>query len=175
MTKLSLYLATLLLGSRFPGPAIPPVAPPTAVIVPAPIAPITEDEQKLVDLANAERRSRGMAGLRSNWMLVQIAREHSREMCERDYFDHISPTPGLRTPKDRYLKALGRTPSWAIISENIFYASIVSPELGHRCLMRSEPHRENILNSRFEEVGVGVYESPDGRFWVTQVFLTQID
>ena len=170
MTKLSLYLVTLLLGSRFPGPAIPPVAPPIAIVAPA---SVSGDEQRLVDLANAERRSRGINELRGNPMLVAIAREHSREMCELDYFDHVSPTPELRTPKDRYLKALGHTPSWAIISENIFYASITSPELGHKCLMNSEPHRENILNSRFEEIGVGVYEAPDGRFWVTQIFLTQ--
>jgi len=171
MTKLSLYLVTLLLGSRFPGPAIPPVAPPTALVIPA---PVSGDEQRLVDLANAERRSRGLNELRVNPMLVQIAREHSREMCERDYFDHASPTPELRTPKDRYLKALGRSPNWAIISENIFYASVISPELGHKCLMDSQPHRENILNTRFEEIGIGVYESPDGKFWVTQMFLTQI-
>lgn len=172
MTKLSLYLATLLLGSRFPGPALPPVAPPTAIVVPA---PVSGDELKLVNLANAERRSRGMSDLRVNALLVQIAREHSREMCDLDYFDHMSPTPELRTPKDRYLKGLGHTPSWAIISENIFYASVVDPQLGHKCLMKSEPHRENILNTRFEQIGVGVYESPDGRFWVTQIFLTQID
>lgn len=172
MTKLPLYLVTLLLGSRFPGPAFPPVAPPTALVVPA---PVTANERKLVDLANAERRSRGLNELRVNSMLVQIAREHSREMCDLDYFDHASPTPELRMPKDRYLRALGHTPSWAIISENIFYSSVVSPELGHKCFMQSEPHRENILNPRFEEIGIGVYESPDGKFWVTQVFLTQID
>jgi len=172
MTKLSLYLVTILLGSRFPGPALPPAAPPPALVV---SASITADEQKLVDLANEERRSRGLSELKVNPMLIQVAREHSREMCEMDYFDHVSPTPDLHTPKDRYLKALGHTPSWAIISENIFYASIVSPELGHRLLMKSEPHRENILNSRFEEIGIGVYESPDGKFWVTQMFLTQID
>ena len=106
-------------------------------------------------------------------MLVQVAREHSREMCELDYFDHVSPKLGFRTPMERYLKALGRIPSEAMISENIFYASVASPELGHTYLMNSEPHKGNILNTRFEEMGIGVYQAPDGRFWVTQVFLTQ--
>jgi uncharacterized protein YkwD len=171
MTKLSLYLVTMLLGTHFPSPTAAPVSAPPIIVAQA---VVSADEQRLVDLANTERRSRGLQELRVNMMLVRIAREHSREMCERDYFDHASPTPGLRTPKDRYLNALGRTPDWACIAENIFYSSVTDPDLGHKCLMQSPPHRQNILGTEFDQVGVGVYEAPDGRFWVTQVFLTQI-
>jgi uncharacterized protein YkwD len=41
--------------------------------------------------------------------------------------------------------------------------------------MDSPKHRENLLDKRFDQVGVGVYISADGRFWVTQAFLGQKD
>ena len=41
--------------------------------------------------------------------------------------------------------------------------------------MNSPKHRKNILDPKFEQMGVGVYISPDGQFWVTELFLAQID
>ena len=96
-------------------------------------------------------------------------------MYEKNYFDHISPTPGLKTPMNRYLKSLGHTPEWALLGENLFYCSIVDVDRGHKCLMKSPKHKENILNPRFEQMGVGVYVSNDGQFWVTELFLAQRD
>lgn len=172
MTGFSLYLVTLLLGTRAPVVAPPVIQPPQIIVS---HIRLSGNERRLVNLVNAERRSSGLNELKVNPMLVRIAREHSREMCEKDYFDHISPDPDLRTPKARYLKGLGHTPNWACIAENLFYSSVVDADLGHKCLMESAPHKDNILSDQFNEIGVGVYESPDGRFWVTQMFLTQID
>jgi len=138
-------------------------------------AQLTYEEQRMMDLVNVERRQRGLSTLKVNPVLVRAAREHSREMWEKSYFDHMSPTFGLRTPMDRYIRTLGRMPTWACLSENLFYSSVIDPDLGHRCLMKSPPHRETILTADFNQIGVGVYESADGRFWVTQMFLSQID
>lgn len=170
MAKLSLYLATLLLGSNFSATTVP-ADPPAAVQS----VKMTADEQRFVDLANAARWDQNLRALAPNPLLVQVARRHSREMAERSYFDHFSPTPQLRTPADRYLDALGRRPTWALVGENLFYCTRVDSDLGHECLMESKPHRDNILNPRFEQIGVGAYIGPDGRYWVTQMFLAQID
>ncbi len=132
-------------------------------------------EQQYVDMTNAERWDRNMRVLSTNPLLVQVAREHSREMWEKNYFDHYSPTPGLKTPMERYLKALGNKPTWAYLGENLFYCSVVDAERGQKALMNSPKHRRNILDSRFEQMGVGVFVSPDGQFWVTELFLAQID
>jgi uncharacterized protein YkwD len=132
-------------------------------------------EQQFVDLTNAERWDRNLRVLSSNPQLVQVAREHSREMWARGYFDHYSPTPGLKTPMDRYLNTYGRTPTWAYLGENLFYCSVVDVARGQSCLMNSPKHRKNILDPKFEQMGVGVYISPDGQFWVTELFLAQID
>ena len=172
MAKISLYLVTLLLGNRLPGPAIEALPQPVPIVV---SAQLNIEERLLVDLANAERAKVGLHPLRVNDTLVRTARQHSAEMWQKDYFDHYSPTAGIRTPKDRYLRALGRTPSWAVIGENLFYSSVCDPQLANRCLMDSYAHAPNILGKQFDQIGVGVYEAPDGRFWVTQMFLSQVD
>lgn len=130
------------------------------------------EEQSFLDLINRERAERGLCRLKLDLLLVDVAREHSREMCEKGYFDHLSPTPGRRTPMERYLRALGRRPPYACVGENLFYCSVVDVERGHRALMASPGHRANILYPRFRSCGVGIYKSPSGQFWVTQMFLT---
>lgn len=170
MMKLSLYLATVLLNTNFsatPMAVAPGTVSPQAVAVMA--------EQQSVDLANAERRAAGVGELTVNPLLVQVARQHSREMYEMGYFDHTSPVPENKTPMKRYLNALGYVPRWACVGENLFYCSEVDPVRGHHSLMHSPRHRDNMLDSRFVEVGVGVHISPEGRFWITQVFLVQQD
>lgn len=170
MAKLSLYLATLLLGSNFSASSLP--KDPPAVVD---SARMTQIEQKFVDLANTERWNRDLKVFAVNPLLVEVARKHSREMYEKSYFDHNSPTPGIETPMDRYLKGFGHTPKYALVGENLFYCSVVDAALGHKTLMGSPRHKENIIDPRFEQVGVGVHIGPDGRFWVTQLFLRQID
>lgn len=170
MTKLSLYLATLLLGSNFSASTMPKEPPAVVSKV-----VLTGVEQQFVDKVNAERWDRNLGVLSVNPVLVQVARAHSEEMYRKDYFDHISPTPGQKTPMDRYLSTLGTTPKWAFLGENLFYCSIVDPQRGHKALMGSPKHKENIVNKRYEQIGVGAYVSPDGRFWVTELFLAQID
>jgi uncharacterized protein YkwD len=170
MIKLSFYLATVLLNTNFSATSAP-VVPSSVAFSPA----VVMAEQQISDLANAERRGKGLGELTTNPLLVRVARQHSREMCERGYFDHASPVAELKTPMKRYLQALGYVPKWACVGENLFYCSIVDPVRGHHCLMDSPAHRDNMLDERFEQIGVGVHISSDGRFWVTQVFLAQKD
>ena len=77
-----------------------------APILSAPASPdaLSPEEQEFIVKVNAERTSRGLNALTVDPLLVHTARAHSREMCARDYFDHHSPTPGLESPMDRYLK-----------------------------------------------------------------------
>ena len=168
MIKLSLYLATLLLGSNFSATTAPKTPAEGGLST-------TLVEQRFLDRVGSERLARHLRKLEVNPILAEVAREHSLEMWRKDYFDHISPTPEMKTPMTRYLKRLGRTPKWARLGENLFYCSIVDPDRGHKCLMSSATHRENILDDQYEQIGVGAYVSPDGRLWVTQLFLTQKD
>ncbi len=146
----------------------------------APASPnaLSSEEQEFIEKVNAERTQRGLNALAVDPLLVRTARAHSREMCARDYFDHHSPTPGLTTPMDRYLKGLhdmgGSTPESLLIGENIYYCSVFNDvynvDYGHRALMDSPGHRANILEKRFTKIGLGVYRNARGEFWVTEMF-----
>jgi uncharacterized protein YkwD len=133
---------------------------------------MTPDEWRFLELINRERTTRRMPVLKPDALLVEVAREHSREMCEKNYFDHASPTPGIRTPMDRYLKAVRPRPPHACVGENLFYCSIVDVDRGHRAFMNSPGHRANILYAPFRRGGVGIYKNDAGEFWVTEMFLT---
>lgn len=133
---------------------------------------MTADELRFLEMLNKERASRRLVELKPDPLLVAVAREHSREMRDKDYFDHISPTPGQKTPMDRYLRAVRRRPPHVCVGENLFYCSVVDVERGHRALMNSPSHRANILYAPFRSAGIGIYKSESGEFWVTQMFLS---
>lgn len=136
------------------------------------------EEEAFVALINAERSQRGLSILAVNPMLTATARAHSEEMCNLDYFDHHSPTPGLASPMDRYLasaKQLGQSqPEYLLVGENIFYCSVFNDiynvDYAHRAFMASPGHRANILEPRFLKVGLGIYRNAKGEFWVTEMF-----
>jgi uncharacterized protein YkwD len=133
---------------------------------------MTDEEWRFLELLNRERAARHLVELKPNPLLVAVAREHSREMSEKNYFDHVSPTSACRTPMDRYLRALHHRPAHACVGENLFYCSIVDVERGHRAFMNSPSHRANLLYAPFRQGGVGIYKSDTGEFWVTEMFLT---
>jgi len=136
-------------------------------------------EQEFVKRINDDRKSRGLCLLQIDPMLTAVARDHSKEMCDKNYFDHHSPTAGLTSPLDRYVSRLAsfeRTPpEYALVGENIYYASMLNAvynvSYAHQALMKSPNHRKNILEPRYEKVGIGTYRNAAGEFWVTEVFL----
>jgi uncharacterized protein YkwD len=42
--------------------------------------------------------------------------------------------------------------------------------LAHRALWSSPSHRDNLLQTRFDRLGIGVRSDPDGSVWVTELF-----
>lgn len=170
MSNLTVYLAMLMLGSNFSSTAVP--KQPAAQVA---TVQVVQEEQRFIELVNYERWSHGLKMLKVDPLLVDVSRKHSKEMADLSYFDHISPTRGQRTALDRYLSELGRRPQWAYLGENLFYCSITDVNRGHMCLMDSRTHRENILNPKFERIGVGIYKNDGGEFWVTEMFIASTD
>lgn len=159
-----------------------PTAPVTATVV-VPAQPATKaadlvetpDELRFVELVNIERKKRGLSELTIEPLLIKVARDHSREMQDKAYFNHNSPTAALKTPMDRYLKAAYARPDYACVGENLFYCSIVDVQRGHNAFMNSPTHRDNVLFPRYEKIGVGIVKNERGEFWVTQMYLTNTD
>ena len=126
---------------------------------------------------NAERAAEGLSELQPDALLTEVARQHSEDMAQRNYFDHIAPGPGPVSPMDRYLAALGTRPDYAFLGENIYFRSAtdssdMSSVEATSAFMHSPEHRANIMQPRFTKVGIGFYRDPStGAFWVTEMFL----
>lgn len=119
-------------------------------------------ERDMWQLLNRERIDRDLEPLEWCAACAQVARNHSRDMYRHGYFSHIDSAGD--DPFDRMMDA---DIAYGAAGENLSIAPTVSK--AHRGLMDSPDHRDNILRSLFDEVGVGCYEGPYG-LMCTQVF-----
>ncbi|MED2182397.1 CAP domain-containing protein [Bacillus wiedmannii] len=125
---------------------------------------LSEFEQRVVELTNAERAKQGLPALKIDTELSKVARVKSEDMQKNNYFDHNSPTYG--SPFDM-MKKFGI--SYTSAGENIAQGQR-TPEEVVQAWMNSAGHRANILNNSFTHIGVGYVES--GNYW-TQQFITK--
>lgn len=125
---------------------------------------LSEFEQRVVELTNAERTKQGLPALQIDTELSKVARIKSEDMQKNNYFDHNSPTYG--SPFDM-MKKFGI--SYKSAGENIAQGQR-TPEEVVQAWMNSAGHRANILNNSFTHIGVGYVES--GNYW-TQQFITK--
>ena len=125
---------------------------------------LSEFEQRVVDLTNAERAKQGLPALKVDTELSKVARIKSEDMQKNNYFDHNSPTYG--SPFDM-MKKFGI--SYTSAGENIAQGQR-TPEEVVQAWMNSAGHRANILNSSYTHIGVGYVEN--GNYW-TQQFIAK--
>lgn len=121
----------------------------------------------LASATNSERVGSHVSPLKTNPLLEEAARLKSLDMAAKGYFAHIDADG--KTPWD-WLDEVGYNFSYA--GENLAVNFTDSEEV-IRAWMNSTAHRENILNSKFTEVGFGitkgVYENKEAVF-VVQMF-----
>lgn len=127
----------------------------------------------IVEATNQARALANLPPLKSVVKLADCAREHSREMCELNYFDHKSPTPGMETPRDRVQKLKLNA---MVVGENIYMSSgnpAAIVEMSMAAWMKSPGHRANILKPEYTCIGVGLYAKGQD-VYVTQVFSSDL-
>lgn len=122
-------------------------------------------ETRQFELLNEDRVANGLAPLECDLRVTAVALEHSRDMAERGYFDHVNPDG--ESPWDRVERA--GIDGWRGVGENIA-AGYPTPEDVQAGWMDSPGHRANILDDQYTHVGVGVYDDNGTLYW-TQVFV----
>lgn len=121
-------------------------------------------EQKAVLLLNADRRNAGMELLQVNLKLSKLAADYAVDMNTRQFFAHIDPDG--KDPFDR-MAVIGI--DFPNAGENIALSPDV--ETAHKMLMDSPLHRENILNPKFTEIGIGTKTDARGSIYLVQEFI----
>jgi hypothetical protein len=78
-------------------------------------------------------------------------------MVDDHFFAHVSPDGGTLTDRLEVSGYLARPGGWTV-GENIAWGEsyLASPARIVQAWMDSPPHRENILSSEFEEIGLGI-------------------
>ncbi len=143
-------------------PAVEAETEPAPVARTAAAAADPTAEAAVLALVNEARADAGCGALTADPALAAVARAHSADMRDRDYFSHTSPE-GL-SPFDRAEQA-GVGYSRA---ENIAFGQSDAAAVMEAWL-ESPGHRQNILDCELTTLGVGVAEGPGGPWW-TQLF-----
>jgi uncharacterized protein YkwD len=124
---------------------------------------LSADEQAVLDATNAERKAADLPLLKVNPKLMKMAREQSALMAKLDKLGHDLDGKAFR---DR-AKASGY--AYSLVGENVG-EGYKTPKAAVEGWMKSEPHRKNLLNKDFTEIGVAVATAENGtRYW-TQDF-----
>jgi uncharacterized protein YkwD len=134
-------------------------------------------ENELLEAANQARELAGVPPLRMEESLHQAAQAHAQRMVESELLEHrLSGEPPLL---ERIAQAIGLAPDRSSNSalkidragENIAYATCAPG--ANDVLMRSEPHRRNLLDREFNIAGVAAIWSK-GRLYVVEDFARQV-
>lgn len=100
---------------------------------------------------NIQREKYGLPPLKENLKLDTSAEKKVEDMFENQYFSHIAPS-GIGV--ENLVKSVGY--QFIAIGENLALGNFQSDEMLVEGWMESPGHRQNILNARYEEIGVAV-------------------
>ena len=135
-----------------------------------------EAESMIVDHINDARESAGGGSLAVDDDLRAAARDHSRDMYDRGFFDHVDPNG--RGPDDRVACRAGETlhsgdlGTMQNIDGSETWNTRQTDELAgyvDEGWRNSQQHREILVDPAWRWVGVGVYIGDD-EFFVTAKF-----
>ena len=124
-------------------------------------------ENELLEAANRSRKAAGVPPLRGEESLREAARAHARRMVKDELLEH--QLSGELPLLDRI--ALVSRLQMDRAGENIAYAGCATSANG--VLMRSAPHRRNLLDRGFNVAGIAAIWSK-GRFYVVQDFAHEL-
>ena len=113
--------------------------------------------QATLCLLNAERAGHSLAPLTEQDELTTASRDFSQLMVDEHFFAHVSPNGATLTDRLEVSGYLAVPGGWTV-GENIAWGEsyLASPDRIVQAWMDSPPHRENILSSEFEEIGLGI-------------------
>jgi hypothetical protein len=115
---------------------------------------VDQAEAQFVARLNSERTSRGLAPLAVAGDMAAIARQHSADMAAAGHPYH---DPNIRS----------EVQNWQVLGDNV--GSGASVDNIHAGFMNSQIHRDEILEPRYTQVGVGGYWAGNV-LYVTEIF-----
>lgn len=134
----------------------------TSILILLLVVPVAAQDsvQTIVDAVNQQRAYAGLAPLQVHPLLNQAAQNHVDDMIATGFYGHMGSDGSYAAQR---VQRTGYTGGLA--SEN--WVAARSPEGAMDWWMNDWIHRENILNARWQEIGVGVAGDGDSMVFVT--------
>lgn len=108
--------------------------------------------ERIIELTNQKRAESGLSPLKQNSLLSEAARRKAGDMFAFNYWAHNSPSG--RNPWS-FFKEVGYKYRYA--GENLA-RDFRDPESVVQAWMNSPSHRENVVNNKYQEIGVAVVD-----------------
>jgi uncharacterized protein YkwD len=126
-------------------------------------------ERQVYQSVNQERRSRNLPDLLWSDPVAKEARRHAAHIAAERFFAHEDP---LRGDIDLRLDKSGI--AWLRCGENLYEGNYSDP-VGDavKSWLDSSGHRQNMMDTMFNETGVGVAQRADGWIVIVQEFITK--
>jgi uncharacterized protein YkwD len=127
---------------------------PDAVPAPESLSAIAE---ATLCLLNGERADRGLAPLRPNEKLAVAATAYAEDLVAGSYFSHTARDGSGVVERIERSGYVPRDAAW-VLGENLAWGTggLATPGSIMQAWMNSPGHRDNILNPRYREIGIGV-------------------
>ena len=131
-----------------------------------PVGDSSSAASDIVERANAVRAAQGLSPLRVNSELTRASDAYALELARGGTYSHTGDD-GSRL--DERAEAAGYD-GWSRLAENLASGE-GAPDATAVVTgwMRSDGHRQNLLSSRVDDIGVSCAAS-DGRYWCVAVF-----
>lgn len=107
---------------------------------------------EVINLTNSKRAEFGLSDLQYNSLLAQAAKAKGEDMLTGDYWAHVSPD-GIQPW--RFFQVAGY--NYRFAGENLA-RDFSDPSSAVEAWMASPSHKENILSSKYKEIGIAVVE-----------------
>lgn len=118
-----------------------------------------DEAEEMLGWINDERTRKGLPGLEFAQDLQDEALRWARSMAGRNDFRHRSDVGE-------------NIQNWQSVGENIAYDDDV--RRAHEGLMDSTGHRANILNKKYDKIGIGIVKK-GSIYWICQIFKESYD
>lgn len=105
---------------------------------------------RIIQLTNEERISRGLKSVNSNALLTSAAHAKANNMFEQQYWDHFGPNG--ESPW-QFINAAGY--SYVYAGENLAKGFSTSEGV-HQAWMASPTHKENIISPNYQDIGIAI-------------------
>lgn len=127
---------------------------------------IADMEKSLFEMVNAARTQCGYPKLYWSSRLQSLSRQHSQDMAQQNAMTHLSSSGQSYTDRLSEAKLI-----FMDHGENVAFSESYVVDFIHRSFMDSPEHKANILDARYNVIGIGIFFQENRGYYVTQDFL----